>query len=385
MRDIALLLVFSLLVPGCTTKGTANAELGAATVALARGEADVAVHHATEAIQSGELRGSDLSLAFTIRSHAWTKKQEYDKAIQDCDTAISLAPHDARALNSRGLAWSFKNEHEKAIHDFDEAIHLDPRGAYIFDNRASAWIVMKKYDKAVQDCDEAIRLDPHDAGAFNSRGLAWQRMKEYDKAIRDYDEAIRLSLNYAQAFDNRGLTWMAMKKYDKAIQDFEDAIYYDPEDPDAHFNRSLSQMLIRRPRANAGFRTVLELEGWKGELSAHAVILGHLSARQLGDTTAAEQFLVDAMGKLDVAWPYPVVEYLRGEIDEKALLALASDNGEQTDARSFLGLDYALKAQGEKALLNLRWVKEHGDPERQAYVLAAAELERMEQQKHEPR
>jgi lipoprotein NlpI len=139
-------------------------------------------------------------------------------------------------------------------------------------------------------------------------------------------------------------------------------------------------MLTRKP-AVEGFRQVLELQGWKGELAVYAVILGHLAARLEKDEQAAAKFLKDSAGKLDEAWPYPSVQYLRGEIDEEALLKLATDDDKRTEARCFLGLDHLLKGNRDKALAHFRWVKEKGNVSYVQYGIAVAELKRLENAK----
>src|SRR5262245_14941566 len=137
-------------------------------------------------------------------------------------------------------------------------------------------------------------------------------------------------------------------------------------------------MLARRLEASRGFQGVLDLQGWKGELASLAVVLGHLAARQAEDDRAAQRFLKDSAGKLDEAWPYPAVRFLRGELDEAALLKLATNDDKRTGARCFLGLDHALKGHTDEALAHFRWVKKHGNPSLTEYTIALAGLERLE-------
>ena len=110
----------------------------------------------------------------------------------------------------------------------------------------------------------------------------------------------------------------------------------------------------------------------------YAVILGNLAARQSGDEPGARAFLDDAAGKLDAtAWPRPVVHFLRGEINEPALLALAVDDDKRTEAHCFLGLDCALETRKDEAWAHYQWVKEHGNPTFIEYTIALAELDRL--------
>jgi tetratricopeptide (TPR) repeat protein len=177
---------------------------------------------------------------------------------------------------------------------------------------------------------------------------------------------------------HRGLKWRDQKEYDKAILEYTVAIRLDPELAVAYRCRSEAQMLTRQPAAAAkGFWRLIEIEGWQGNFSAYAVILGHLTARQAKDKKGAQRFLKDSAGKLDEAWPYPAILYLRGDINEAALLALATDKGKQTEAHCYLGLNHAVDGRQEEALTHFRWVKKHGRKKFVEYSIAAAEIERL--------
>ncbi len=323
--------------------------------------------------------------SLSSRGLGWLERGELDNAIKDFNECIRLDPTDFAAFTCRGNAWSAKKEYDKAIKDYDEAIRLDPTLAVPFYNRGNAWSDKKEYDKAIKDYNEAIRLNPKHALAFNNRGNAWSDKKEYDKAIKDFDEAIRLDPKYALVFNDRGWAWHSKKEYDKAIKDYDEAIRLDPKFAGAPFHRSVAFMLLRRPEAVKGFQSVLDLQGWNGDLATYVVVLGNIAARQMGDEAAANRFLKDSAFKLDEAWPYPAVKFLRGDIDETQLLKLATDDDKQTDARCFLGLDHALKGRKDEALTHFRWVKEHGNPTFIEYTIAVAELERLEQAQEGPK
>ena len=90
--------------------------------------------------------------------------------------------------------------------------------------------------------------------------------------------------------------------------------------------------LTCRDGAADGAKTVLDLAGWRGNWSLYAVLLGHFAARRDGAAKQAKSYLDDAAVRCDrSAWPYPVVNYLRGEIDEPKLLAAATDNGKMNE------------------------------------------------------
>jgi tetratricopeptide (TPR) repeat protein len=354
---------------------------------------------------TGQIRANPGDWAkYVWRANVWLKRKELDTAIADYNEAIRLNPGSAGvAHQGRGRAWRDKKDYDKAIADCNEAIRLDPGHARAYYTRGVVWSDKKDYDQAIADYNEAIRLDPGYERAYSGRGNAWRAKKDYDKAIADYNEAIRLDPGYARAYNGRGKAWSAKKDYDKAIADYNEAIRLDPGYVHAYCNRGVAFLLTGSAKVGEDARKVLELEGWRGEYSQYAVLWGYFGLRRAGNADSAKRLLDDAAARCDTtAWPYPVIRYLRGELDQTAMLAAASDNDKMTVARFYLGgrsrapaagqgdndkmtvarfylgLDLALKGRYEEAREHYRWVKEHGNPSFFQFNHALAELDKLE-------
>ena len=304
----------------------------------------------------------------------------FDQAIDYITGQIRANPGDWAKYVWRANVSLKREEFDSAIADYNEAIRLNPGSAGVaHQGRGRAWRGKKDYDKAMADCNEAIRLDPGHALAYYTRGVVWSDKKDYDKAIADYNEAIRLDPGYAHAYNGRGKTWSAKKDYDKAIADYNEAIRLYPGYVHAYCNRGVAFLLTGSAKVGEDARKVLELEGWRGEYSQYAVLWGYFGLRRAGNADSAKRLLDDAAARCDTtAWPYPVIRYLRGELDQTAMLAAASDNDKMTVARFYLGLDLALKGRYEEAREHYRWVKEHGNPSLFQFTHALAELDKLE-------
>ena len=196
----------------------------------------------------------------------------------------------------------------------------------------------KDHDKTVRSDDEDTpRLEPKYAFAYYNRGNSWWTKKEFDRAIEDYNVAIRLDPKYALAYRGRGFAWFYKEEYDQALKDFDEVLRLDPKE-------------------------------------GYAVIYGYFAARRLGRGAVANRFLDDAVPNLNSGWPYPVVRFLRGGIDEAQLLKLADNGDKRTEAHCYLGLHYAIKGRKREALDHFRWVTEHGNPSFAEHTIAEAEL-----------
>jgi hypothetical protein len=118
--------------------------------------------------------------------------------------------------------------------------------------------------------------------------------------------------------------------------------------------------------------------GWRGEHASYIVLLGHFALRRAHHDGDARRLLDEAATKgATSGWPYPVIRYLRKEIDGKALLAAATDHDRMTGAQTFLSLDLIESGRPADALPGLTWVKNYGNRSSLEYDIAVAEIDRI--------
>jgi tetratricopeptide (TPR) repeat protein len=388
-----------------------EARLCRGEVRFRQGDLDKAVADFTEASRLDPASATP----YALRAVVWRVKKDYDKAIEDCSQAIRLDPTDPRTFNLRGIVWDQKKHRYKAIADYSEAIRLDPKGSVPYFNRGfarllkrdydraiadftetirldpkngdayeyrgHAWSQRGQYDRSIADFTEAIRLDPRDAFARNGRALAWAAKREFDKAVADYNEAIRLAPRNADYYVNRGRASLYRKEYDQSIADLTTALSLEPRGISAYLDRSIARFLKGREQdAIVDCRAYLARADWKSAEAIRASLIGHIAARRAGKDAQAWKFLDDIQAKGDAtAWPFPVVRFFLGALDEKALFQAATSNDRAADVRCFLGLDLALKGRHDDALSHYRWIVEQGWPGSFAHRLATGELDRMKQ------
>jgi len=205
---------------------------------------DLAIHHCTRAIDSGELSGKALADVFWGRGVSWSEKKEYDRAIADYNEAIRLNPQDAGFFNSRGDAWLDKKDYDRAIADFSEAIRLIPqcktfclnllRRETPLNSRCWARAIRGALQEALADCNESLRHLPGNADALDSRGLVHLKLRNYVAAIADYDAALKLDPEQASALYGRGLVKHLMGDRTGGEADRAAAIKIDPNIADEY-------------------------------------------------------------------------------------------------------------------------------------------------------
>ena len=151
------------------------------------------------------------------------------------------------------------------------------------------------------------------------------------------------------------------------------------------FNRTVASFLSGDGAAVSAFRAIVERDDWQTEFSIDAAILGYFAALRSNQKDPAAVLLKDAAaqyGNRKTVWPYPIVRFLRGEIDESKLLASAEDD-ETIDLRCCLRVAALQGGKGADARAHFLWVTEQNEIKSSYFLIALAELSRLA--KDEPR
>jgi Flp pilus assembly protein TadD len=85
--------------------------------------------------------------------------RDFDGGLADCDYAMTLDPHLARASFCRGMALYSKNDSAGAITAFARAIELDPGMAAAHGNLGWVLWQLGRQAEAEKEFAECLRLD----------------------------------------------------------------------------------------------------------------------------------------------------------------------------------------------------------------------------------
>lgn len=101
----------------------------------------------------------DYGKAYSSRAAYWLTQNELDKAINDCDRALSVEPH-FEAYSVRGDAYFLKRDFDRAIADYQKAKRMDSQVAKAFLHRAKQRAANGRDADAAKDRERAYAIEP---------------------------------------------------------------------------------------------------------------------------------------------------------------------------------------------------------------------------------
>jgi Flp pilus assembly protein TadD len=210
---------------------------------------------------------------------------------------------------------------------------------------ASALIAAGRYEEAVQPAERAVQLNDQAASAWYSLSLAL--------AVLDRD-----------------------RQADSAMQRY---LELEPSPEVYHTRAYLLFRLGKDAAAARDAKAFLERAGWGHESAPYIAFLSALAYRRLGQNAEADAVLERARPAVTSGtWTEKVLDYMQRRMTTDAFLSRAKENGEKTEAHTYIGFDLAVAGKRDEAVVHFKWVQKQGSRNYVEYPMAVAELERLE-------
>jgi tetratricopeptide (TPR) repeat protein len=227
-----------------------NAYLNLAHVYLAQGQFEQAADQAERALRLQAPPEAVLSFHLE-RGRNLLRDKRYEDAIQACNAALDLAPHQPLSLEVQAQALLALGRFEQAEKSFN--LYLQKSGEPvpdIFLGRGLARMRLGKYPEAAEDYSRVLAQAP-DAELYQHRGWAHFFSDARKLALRDFSKAIELDPVAGDAYIGRGLARVMLGDYRGAIADAEAALQRKPDAPEMMHNIAcIFAQAVARAEAN---------------------------------------------------------------------------------------------------------------------------------------
>ncbi|RJR17456.1 MAG: tetratricopeptide repeat protein, partial [Desulfobacteraceae bacterium] len=141
-------------------------------------------------------------------------RREHDKAVEECERAVSLAPSAADPVYSLGVILRFAGRVKEAIPAFERAIRLNPipPASYLYQLALSHTFV-GDFEKAIRLCNEALPKNPDDLIGRVTLVIAYGSLGRDSEARAQVSELLRVDPKFS--LDQAAKTWPYKKTADR--------------------------------------------------------------------------------------------------------------------------------------------------------------------------
>jgi arylsulfatase A-like enzyme/Flp pilus assembly protein TadD len=156
------------------------------------------------------------------------RARNFDEIIDNFnEKSFREIPVDPEIWNHVGFAYAVKEDWDKAIQAFERAISLDPRYAEAYFNRGEAYLskAQKIRDQnmammASENFKKAIEMDPDYAPAYFSLGRFYRQAGNVEGAIYCWEKAVELQPDFGLAQFYLGEAYLEKGDKEKALERF---------------------------------------------------------------------------------------------------------------------------------------------------------------------
>lgn len=228
---------------------------------------------------------------FYQEAAAHLRKGAYDEGIQCLQSAIQLAPYEAKYHNNLGQALILKGEREAGFAAFKKAFDLDPNDINTLNNLGVLSLEREELPQAKTYLERSLSIKPeHNFDAMGTLGIFYGQQKLYGPAENLLTKALALRPDSYVIQRNLAIVSLPLQKLEETIRYCEAALAEQPDDYPVLLNYALAlSRARRRQEAIDIYKRLLEKDktdqkAWINLVSAYESVNDIEAARK----TAAE-------------------------------------------------------------------------------------------------
>lgn len=161
------------------------------------------------------------------------KLHDFDRAIDDYNSAIQLDNTLDRAWFGRGMARGRNGQLAQGIQDLGVYIQRNPGSSLAYTKRGVRHIWNNDLASAEKDLRRALQLDITNAEAHDDLGVLLAQRKQYDQAIYHLRQTLLHDPSYQKGFHNLATVYFITGELDKALATVNESLNLDAQSRDS--------------------------------------------------------------------------------------------------------------------------------------------------------
>lgn len=167
---------------------------------------------------------------FISEKYFWGKTDtaQLEEKLSFIKQQVDMKPNDSDLRVQLGYVYFLKKDYDKAIDQYKTAISLDKNYYPSYLNMAIVYDKKNKPQDSLEMASKAAKLAPKDYKGHLLKGIAYRKLEMYDKANESLQEALNFMSTNADIIYEIGQVAEARGKEKEAEDIYKEALNYDP-------------------------------------------------------------------------------------------------------------------------------------------------------------
>ncbi|NLP12015.1 tetratricopeptide repeat protein [bacterium] len=258
-------------------RNLAGAYLAARNAHLALKAIDLALQHHEDAANYG------------LRATIHEELEQYEAAVRDYRSAVSLAPDSANLYNNLGALYFRLSRLDQAVEQFELALQKEPAHATAAFNLANALACQCRLEESRRYYEQALQHAPAMYEAENNLGLVLLALNDETGAIDRFYRAHAIKADADVVLYNLSLALARLDSLDAALMLIDRALQIQPDKAKYHQQRgAVLAQLQRHAEARRAFLQAIALDSTLA-VSYNELGNAYYAAEEIGSALQAFQ------------------------------------------------------------------------------------------------
>lgn len=135
-----------------------------------------------------------------------------DDALESAQRAVSLAPENLTALNTRGMILDDLGHRQDALADFQRILSINPNHSAAMTNRAILYAREGRFEEALACYDRSLSIDPKQLNAIYNRSVIRLVLGDWTRGFREFESRWALFPHEAKRLTHLAPLWLGKEE-----------------------------------------------------------------------------------------------------------------------------------------------------------------------------
>ena len=218
------------------------------------------------------------------------------------------------------------------------------------------------YNLALEQFDQLLKEKPTYVSALMGRAQSLFQLSKYQDAYDTYLKVYERNASDIYSLEGLGNSALFLEQPELALAHFKKALALKPDNGQIYHTMAVSQ-ICNNDYLNAATSAKMAslMLNKKGLEAPYSLILAYFCFAEINDKENMQLVLSYSKNShFTRAWPAPIIQFIKGEINAPELISLVQSEEEEIEAHVYIGLKLKYDEQYKASEMHLNWVKNSG-------------------------